>query len=107
MNGTHYDENTPKGLIEALEQVRDTDDMVIIHYGDQMTGEDWESLYDPIGCVVRDTGELKNLLLKEYIRTDSDAIRIVTYFIEIYEFMFTTGTIDSCVNRSKMFKDAK
>ena len=89
VNGTHYDEDTPKGLIEALEQVRDTNDQVTIHYGDQMTGEDWESLYDPIGCVVRNTGELNNLLLKEYIKTEADGIRILT--ANIVKITFSNG----------------
>ena len=78
-----------RGSLKPLEEVRDTNALVTIHYGDQMTGEDFESLYDTIGCVVRDTGELKNLLLKEYIRYDSNGIRILT--VNIVKITFSNG----------------
>ena len=78
VNGTHYDEDTPKKVIKALEKIRDTDVLVKIHYGDQITGEDWESLYNLSGRVIRNTGELKNLLLTEYIGTKVDVIVILT-----------------------------
>ena len=89
VNGTHYDEDTPKELIEALEKVRDTNALVIIHYGDQMTGEDWDSLCVLTGFVIRNTGESKNLLLKEYIGTEEDGIKILT--ANIVKITFSSG----------------
>lgn len=89
VNGTHYDEDTPKNLIEALEKVRDTNALVTIQYGNQITGEHWDSLYDITGNVVRNTGEINNLFLKEFVGSNEVGIRILT--ANIIKITFTNG----------------
>lgn len=63
MNGTCYDEDTPKELIGIFEQVRNLGVRVRLYYGDQMTGRDWKELHDIEGYVSRSTGEIKTPIL--------------------------------------------
>jgi hypothetical protein len=63
MNGTTYDERTPRAVIDVLERARAEHLRVRIHYGDQGSGQDWGDVYDVAGYIGRSTGPVKIPLL--------------------------------------------
>jgi hypothetical protein len=62
-NGTTYHEDTPKQIVDALEQARRRGDLVRLFYGDTDTGKAWAEEYDVTGTVGRSTGSVKVPLL--------------------------------------------
>lgn len=63
VNGTTYAENTPQGVISALEAARHDKRRIRIFYGDVVTGQSWLDRYDIEGTVGRSTGTNKVPLL--------------------------------------------
>ena len=65
VNGTSYNENTPKEVIRILENARVNKTRVRLFFGDTSSGQDWLEEYDTIGYVGRSCGEIKiPILLK-------------------------------------------
>jgi hypothetical protein len=62
VNGTTYNDKTPRAVVDILERARQSRERICIRYGDTETGRDWG---DPRMCgrVGRSTGAVKIPLL--------------------------------------------
>jgi hypothetical protein len=62
VNGTTYNDKTPRQVVDILERARESRDRLCIRYGDPETGRDWG---DPRMCgrIGRSTGTIKIPLL--------------------------------------------
>jgi len=72
VNGTSYNEKTPRAVVDILERVRQSRERICIRYGDPATGRDWG---DPRMCgrISRSTGTVKiPLLIKTARSTGGD-----------------------------------
>ena len=63
VNGTSYHDETPRAVIDCLENARISGARIRVFYGDQETGRCWMDEYDTIGTVGRSTGTNKIPLL--------------------------------------------
>lgn len=63
VNGTSYDNRTPKIVIDWLETSRERRQRIRLFLGDTKNGRDWKELHDIIGVVSRSTGSIKIPLL--------------------------------------------
>ncbi len=63
VNGTSYHDETPRAVIDKLEDARVSGARIRLFYGDQLTGRCWMEEYDTIGRVGRSTGKEKIPLL--------------------------------------------
>ncbi len=59
VNGTFYNIDTPKKVINILEWSRINKERIVLDYGDSETGKSWGEVYDIIGCIGRSTGPIK------------------------------------------------
>lgn len=59
INGTWYHQDTPKAVIDVLENARSSGQRIRVHYGDVKTGKDWMDEYDVTGTIGRSTGSQK------------------------------------------------
>ena len=62
-NGTYYHEDTPNELVLLLDRLRETQERIIIDYGNIKTGKSWEETLDITGRVGRSNGSIKIPLL--------------------------------------------
>lgn len=58
-SGTAYHVQTPDSLVTILEKLRETKTRIRIHYGDTVTGRDWEERSGIQGTIGRSTGSIK------------------------------------------------
>lgn len=63
INGTAYNADTDKKVIDILENTRMSNQRIRLFYGDIKTGRDWMEEYDTIGYIGRSTGRIKIPLL--------------------------------------------
>lgn len=65
VDGTTYKDETPREVIEILEQFRTgvSATRIRVHYGDTKTGQDWGDIYGVAGRVSRSLGPTKIPLL--------------------------------------------
>jgi len=91
VNGTTYNDKTPKAIVDILERVRQSGGRICIRYGDTETGRDWG---DPRMCgrIGRSTGTVKIPLLIKTSRStggegllDHVIIRITASNAVLYE----------------------
>lgn len=59
VNGTSYHIDTPKLVIDVLEQARQSGRRIRLYYGDVETGRSWGDEYDIIGKIGRSCGSIK------------------------------------------------
>lgn len=59
VSGTHYDDRTPKELVDLLEDARINRHHVRVFYGDTTTGEDWLESFASVGRISRSMGRIK------------------------------------------------
>ena len=83
MNGTRYDEDTPKELIDVLEQMRNLGVRIKLYYGDQTTGRDWEETCDIEGYVSRSTGKIKTPILVYNARSTGGSGILTAHIVKI------------------------
>jgi hypothetical protein len=62
-NGTYYNKNTPKPVIDLLEMARKFRYYVWMRLGDRNTGRDWMDQWDLTGFIGRSTGPIRIPLL--------------------------------------------
>ena len=62
-NGTAYHIETPDKLVRVLDQLLQTQERIIIDYGDTTTGRSWDEVNDISGRIGRSTGNIKIPLL--------------------------------------------
>lgn len=62
-DGTSYHSETPKKIIDIIEDARINHDRLRFCFGDTNTGKDWEERYDTTGYIGRSTGPVKIPLL--------------------------------------------
>lgn len=63
VNGTSYSVNTNDKVIEVLERCRSNKTRIVVDYGDVLTKESWNEVYDVSGYVGRSSGTYKIPLL--------------------------------------------
>jgi len=80
VNGTSYRKDTPKAVIDVLENARMSKRRIKIYYGDVETGRDYHEEYDTTGTVGRSTGLRKAPLLISTSRSTGGGA-IGTHFI--------------------------
>ena len=73
VNGTHYHEKTPQDVIDVLEEARDREWRIRVHYGNTLIGQDWNEQYDVLGRVGRSMGPVKIPILLYDRRSMCDA----------------------------------
>jgi len=59
IDGTTYQEGTPQKVISILERARKDGTRIRVHYGDQITGEDWLDEFGMTGRIGRSMGPVK------------------------------------------------
>lgn len=69
-SGTYYHDTTPRPVIDALENARNTGARVRLFLGDRETGKDWNEENDVTGFIGRSSGPIKIPLL---LRTKSSS----------------------------------
>lgn len=58
-SGTAYSLDTPDDLVLILERLRETQQRIILDYGDVKTGKSWGEEYDIAGRIGRSNGQFK------------------------------------------------
>ncbi len=72
-SGVWYHAQTPKAVVDALEEARRLDETVRVFYGDAKTGKDWLETNDVKGKLGRSMGPVKAPLLLASPRAASGA----------------------------------
>jgi hypothetical protein len=63
INGTSYNSETSKEVIDVLENARKNKIRIVVDYGDIETGKSWNEEFGVCGYVGRSTGKIKIPLL--------------------------------------------